>query len=104
MESIFFVVTYFAGFFNGTRKKIGSVFSKPYHFLVNFFHGRSKRKDVEDAQQLTEEEYNRRFSRFFPKENEASDNSFEKPINFRKPFDHDRFYVKWSDSWMQNHF
>lgn len=95
MESIFFVITYFAGFFNGARKKIASVFSKPYHFLVKLFRTRSKSNDVEDVQELTDEEYNRRFSKFFTKENESYDNSFEKPVNFRQPFDRDRFYVKW---------
>ena len=67
MESIFFVITYFAGFFNKTRKKIGSVFSKPYHFLLNIFRVRTKSKDVEDVQELTDDEYNRRFGKFFPK-------------------------------------
>lgn len=75
-------------------------FSKPYCLLMVFLCGLSKRMDVEDAQELTDEEYNRRFSKFFQKESESSDNSFDKSANYRKPFDNDRFYVKWSNSWM----
>ncbi|MDD5274254.1 MAG: hypothetical protein PHU14_16240 [Methylovulum sp.] len=67
MESIFFIITYIAGSFNATGKKMGSIFSKPYHFLVGFLHSCSKSNDVENAQELTGEEYNRRFSKFFPK-------------------------------------
>jgi hypothetical protein len=100
MESVFFVISYAAGFFNTILKKIGIVFSRLSYPLVSFLCRRSKTKDVDDVQALTEEEYNRRFAKFFPKENEAPDNSFEKKVDFRKPFDGDRFYVKWSDSWM----
>lgn len=101
MESIFFVISYTTGFFTGTWRKISVVFSKPYFFLVSFFRSRAKKsKEVEDVQELTDEEYNRSFGKFFPKENEASDSSFDKPVSLRKPFDQDRFYVKWSDSWM----
>ncbi len=67
MESIFFIITYIAESFNATGKKMGSIFSKPYHFLVGFLHNRSKSNDVENAQELTDEEYNRRFNKFFPK-------------------------------------
>lgn len=66
MESIFFVITYIAEFFNGTSKKISSIFSKLYHFQFGFFYNRSKSTDIEDVQELTEEEYNRRFNKFFP--------------------------------------
>lgn len=100
MESIFFVITYIAGYFNATGKKIGSIFSKLCHFLVAFVHNHPKSNDVENVQELTDEEYNRQFSRFFPQENAISDNSFEKrTVSFRKP-NSDRFYVRWSDSWM----
>ncbi|GAB6142516.1 hypothetical protein JCM14076_32460 [Methylosoma difficile] len=67
MESIFFVISYTTGFFNETWKKISVIFSKPYHFLLNIFGVRTKSKDVEDVQELTDEEYNRRFGKFFPK-------------------------------------
>lgn len=67
MESIFFVISYTSGFFNETRKKISVIFSNSYHFLLNIFRGRTKSKDVEDVQELTNDEYNRRFGRFFPK-------------------------------------
>jgi hypothetical protein len=67
MESIFFVITYIAGYFNATGKKIGSIFSKLCHFLVAFVHNHPKSNDVENVQELTDEEYNRRFSKFFPK-------------------------------------
>ncbi len=67
MESIFFVISYTTGFFNETWKKISVIFSKPYHFLLNIFRGRTKSKNVEDVQELTDDEYNRRFGKFFPK-------------------------------------
>ena len=96
MESIFFVIAFTSTFFIRTGKKLWSI----YHFFIGFLFRHSKRKDIKDAQELTNDEYNLHFSKFFPKENEVSDNSFDKTVSLGKAFNRDRFYVKWSNSWM----
>jgi|GEM_PF-3301198 len=96
MESIFFVIAFTSTFFIRIGKKIRSI----YHSFIGFLFSHSKSKHIEDAQELTDEQYIRQFSKFFPKENEVSDNSFDKTVSLGKVFDRDRFYVKWSDAWM----
>ncbi len=68
MESIFFLINHIARSFKGNGKKIHIMLSKTYDAAVNLF--RNDIQDVEDVQELSDAEYNRRFGKFFPKPNE----------------------------------
>lgn len=68
MESILFLINYVARSFKGNGKKIQIMLSKTYDATINLF--RNEIQDVEDVQELSDAEYNRRFGKFFPKPDE----------------------------------
>ena len=71
MESIFFVFNYIVDFSTEIGKKICIKFSKLFYSLIN----RLKIRTVitEDSDELSDAEYNRRFGKFFPKDEECEE-------------------------------